>query len=195
MTDRRRTAGRPLIEVVEAAVRGGVDRVLLRERDLGESEYRRLLESLLKRVGGTAEVVLGARPALARALGSLLHLPAGSAPPPREVALASVAAHDEDEIRCALALAPGSIVVGTAFPTRSKPGVRTLGPEGIALLARAAGGVPVVAIGGIDAVRVPLALEAGAAGVAVSGAILEADDPEFAAREIERAAVDWRAGR
>jgi thiamine-phosphate pyrophosphorylase len=35
VTDRQQTAGRPLVEVVEQALQGGVDAVQLREKDLG----------------------------------------------------------------------------------------------------------------------------------------------------------------
>jgi thiamine monophosphate synthase len=42
--------------------------------------------------------------------------------------------------------------------------------------------LPVIALGGVEPENVPLCLAAGACGVAVTGAILMAEDPEVAAR-------------
>ena len=50
-------------------------------------------------------------------------------------------------------------------------------------------GVPVIAIGGIDAANAASVLAVGAAGVAVIGAIFRAADPRGAASEM-RAALD-----
>ena len=47
VTDRRETQGRDLVDVVEAAVAGGVGLVQLRERDLPEPEIADLLRRLL----------------------------------------------------------------------------------------------------------------------------------------------------
>ncbi|HEY1012467.1 MAG TPA: thiamine phosphate synthase [Herpetosiphonaceae bacterium] len=57
-----------------------------------------------------------------------------------------------------------------------------IGAAGIGLLAALP--VPVVAIGGITRSNAPLALSAGAAGVAVASAVLAAADPELASRQL-----------
>ncbi|WP_076259026.1 thiamine phosphate synthase [Intrasporangium flavum] len=70
--------------------------------------------------------------------------------------------------------------VGPAHATTTKPGLPTpLGPAGIAAVV-AATTLPVVAIGGIDAARVPALLAAGAHGVAVVAAVSTAPDPAAA---------------
>ena len=81
--------------------------------------------------------------------------------------------------------------VGPCFATPSKADAGPpLGPDGFAALARLApAGVPVIGIGGITAATAPLVMGAGAAGVAVIGAVLAASDPEAAARELRAAAV------
>ncbi|MDX1421679.1 MAG: thiamine phosphate synthase, partial [Kiloniellales bacterium] len=65
------------------------------------------------------------------------------------------------------------------FATASKPGY---GPAlGLAGLAEAAAaGLPVLALGGVTAERAPACLRAGAAGVAVMGAVMAARDPAAA---------------
>jgi len=76
--------------------------------------------------------------------------------------------------------------VGPCFVTASKPDAGApLGPAGFATLARLSPrGVPVIGIGGITAANARSILAAGAVGVAVIAAVLEAQDPETAARAL-----------
>lgn len=80
--------------------------------------------------------------------------------------------------------------VGPCFATPNKPDAGPpLGPEGFAALAGLAPpGLPVIGIGGITAANAPRIVRAGAAGVAVIGAVLAAPDPGAASRAL-RAAV------
>jgi thiamine-phosphate pyrophosphorylase len=78
------------------------------------------------------------------------------------------------------------LVLGTIFPTTSKPGAET---GGRALVSAVAGMVsaPVMAIGGIDSQNIASVIGAGARGVAVISAILDTPDPEKAARSLKQA--------
>ncbi len=79
--------------------------------------------------------------------------------------------------------------VGPCYATANKPDAGPpLGPEGFAALARLApAGTPVIGIGGITAAGAGPLVRAGAAGVAVIGAVLGATDPETAARALRSA--------
>jgi thiamine-phosphate pyrophosphorylase len=81
--------------------------------------------------------------------------------------------------------------VGPCFATTNKPDAGpALGPDGFAALARLAPeGVPVIGIGGITPANAAVIARAGAAGVAVMGAVLGAPDPEAAARALSAAAA------
>jgi len=77
--------------------------------------------------------------------------------------------------------------VGPTFVSRSKVGLPTpIGLDGVRAVAEAVP-VPVIAIAGITAARVPEVLAAGAWGVAVIGAVGASDDPRLATRELVRA--------
>ena len=80
--------------------------------------------------------------------------------------------------------------VGPCFATGTKADAGApLGPEGFARLARLApAGTPVIGIGGITAENAGSVVRAGAAGVAVIGAVWGATDPAVAARAL-RASV------
>ena len=186
VTDRHETRGRDLVDVVAAAVSGGVRLVQVRERDLPEVEVEALLRCLIERLGGTgASVLVNGHAALARAMGIGLHLPAAAPPlaPPRPE-LYGRAAHDEGEARRALAEGVSYLVVGPVFPTRSKPGHPGAGLDALARLAAIVAPVPVFAIGGLTPERVGSVQAAGAHGVAVRSGILGAPDPARAAQEL-----------
>lgn len=74
------------------------------------------------------------------------------------------------------------LVLGTIFATPTHPGAE---PGGTALVEACRGvGLPILAIGGVDACRVREVLAAGAYGVAVVRAVWEAADPTAAAAEL-----------
>lgn len=74
---------------------------------------------------------------------------------------------------------------GPVFATTSKPGLPD--PLGPSAVAAAAGWLPLVAIGGIDASRAGEVVAAGAHGVAVIGGIWRHPDPVAAAKELAAA--------
>jgi thiamine-phosphate diphosphorylase len=82
---------------------------------------------------------------------------------------------------------PDYLLAGTVFPTPSHPGRGGAGPERIIEVRRAAPGIPVIAIGGIDPERVGEVMAAGAAGVAVVRAVWDAPEPGRAVERFLRA--------
>nr|WP_147046440.1 thiamine phosphate synthase [Methylobacterium gnaphalii] len=91
-------------------------------------------------------------------------------------ALVGLSAHSLADIRTAVEAGADYVTLSPIFATASKPGY---GPSlGLAALREAAGlGLPVIALGGIGAEQARLCREAGAAGVAVMGGVMRADDP------------------
>jgi len=183
VTDRRQ-ARLPLENLVERACAGGCRWVSLREKDLpadAQIALARSLAQIAQRYG--ARLSLHGDAALARAAGlDGVHLSAhGDAAAARASlgphALIGISIHSAAE---AATLDPAVIdyaVAGPAFATASKPGYGPpLGPDGLAAICRAAP-VPVVAIGGIEADNVSAIIAAGAAGIAVMGSVMRADDP------------------
>ena len=96
-----------------------------------------------------------------------------------------VSTNSADEARRAEAGGAGYIAIGSVFPTASKEPARTraASPERVRKV-KSAVGVPVVAIGGINASNVDQVLAAGADAVAVIGAVCSAADPRAAAAEL-----------
>ena len=191
VTDRHQTGGRPLRDVVQAALRAGVRAVQLREKDLPP----RALLALARDLAGLARtyearVLVNDRVDVCLASGSTgVHLPATGLPvaaarglvgPDR---LIGRSAHSAEEAARAEADGADFVVLGPIFETPSK---RVFGPPiGLRELerARACCQVPLFGIGGITTARVRDVLKAGARGVAVIGSVMAAEDVERASRE------------
>jgi thiamine-phosphate pyrophosphorylase len=193
VTDRRLAGGEDaLVDAVAEAVEGGVNAVQLREKDLPEAELlplaRRLREVTAGRalllVNGPLEVALEAE---ADGVHLPEHAPAqGGGPEPHVIVGRSV--HSVDAAVWAEKEGAGYLVVGPVFETASHPEAQAGGLEIIRKVVSATR-VPVLGIGGITSKNAADVMRAGASGVAVISAILGAEFPGVAAREL-RDAVD-----
>ena len=186
ITDRA-MARRPLREVAAAALRGGCRWVMVREKDLAEAALARLVTDIIElaRPYGAAVSVNGAARVAADCGARGVHLPQGHAVAEarRAVgrdALVGVSAHSFEEAANAAGEGADYLTASPVFATASKPGYGpALGLEGLSRLAGAVD-IPVLALGGVTAANAADCLAAGAAGVAVMGAVMRARDPERA---------------
>ena len=130
-----------------------------------------------------AKVTLHGDPTLAqRACAHGVHLFTGGDPTAArrmlgDDALIGLSIHSGEEARAVDPKRVDYVVAGPVFETQSKPGYGpALGPEGLALIARACP-VAVVAIGRIDPQNVSDCRVAGAAGIAAMGGVMRAENP------------------
>lgn len=183
VTDRRQ-AGRPLNDVVAAALHAGCRWISVREKDLPPDEQILLTRSLLPLAHANgAMLMLHGGASLARDAGADgVHLPFGSDPAAARALigpgkLLGVSIHTVTEAEHIDPVHIDYALAGPAFETASKPGYGPeIGRKGLGDIARAAR-VPLLAIGGINAARVGELVAAGAAGVAVMGGVMRAPDP------------------
>jgi thiamine-phosphate pyrophosphorylase len=186
VTDRHKTAGRPLVSVVGRAVRAGVRAVQMRERDLTVRELLALATDLQREVS-TAALFINDRVDLAVALSTRgVHLRESSLPTSvvrsllRPQQLLGRSVHSIDGVVAAELQGADFIVLGPIYDTPSK---REYGsPLGLRVLEAAAQRVrvPIFAIGGITAARAREVRQAGGFGVAVMSSILSAPNIEQA---------------
>lgn len=187
LTDTR--PGRDALTVVSAALAAGADTIQVRVTDAmsDRAAYelsRRILD--LCRARGVP-CLINDRLHVALAIGADgAHVGADDLPVAvaRRIlgpdAILGATARDPGTARRAVADGASYLGVGPAYQTSTKPGLPApIGPEGVAAVA-AATTVPVIAIGGVTAARIPVLRAAGAHGVAVVGAVSEAADPAAA---------------
>jgi thiamine-phosphate pyrophosphorylase len=195
ITDRTRLSSQPLEEVASLAVEGGVTGVQLREKDLSGCDLYELAMTVRAVVQGRALCFVNDRIDVALLSGADgVHLPERCVPARLvrglvgEGCFVGRSVHSVEAATAAVADSADYLIAGPVYETTSHPGREPAGPELIRDIAQAVD-VPVIAIGGINAARVPEVVEAGADGVAVIGAILDARDPLAAAAAL-RSALD-----
>jgi thiamine-phosphate pyrophosphorylase len=181
---------------LDAALRGGVDVVQLRDKSASDDELLAAAASFgaLCRAQG-ALFIVNDRPELAAAAGADgVHVGQDDAPVARarelagEESLVGLSTHTPAQVDAAEEA--DYIGVGPVHATPTKPGRPAVGLDLVAhAAARAA--VPFFAIGGITSENLAAVVAAGAARVAVVRAITDAGDPEAAAREL-RAGLEQR---
>jgi len=193
ITDTR--LGRDPLPTVTAALEAGAPVVQVRGKELTDRELYELTCRVLEVcVGHAATCLVDDRPHVALAAGAHgAHVGADDLPVAaahRVLGPAMVlgaTARDPDTARAHQRAGATYLGVGPAYATATKLGLPPpLGAGGVGRVA-AAVDIPVIAIAGVTAERVPELLDAGAHGVAVVGAVSDADDPYAATEALLRA--------
>lgn len=193
ITDTR--PGRDPLAVVAAAVEAGAPVVQVRGKDLTDRELYDLtcrVLDLCAHHGATC--LVDDRLHVAVAAGAQgAHVGEHDLPVPAArrvlgpVRLLGATARDATTARAHERDGASYLGVGPAYATTTKIGLPApLGPAGVASVA-AAVDLPVIAVAGVTAARVPELLAAGAHGVAVIGAVSEAPDAHAATEALLRA--------
>lgn len=203
VTDRGLCRGRPLIEVVEQAVAGGVSVVQLREKKASTRffvEEAVTIKALLQQHG--VPLLINDRVDVALAVGAAgVHLGQEDLPYPmaRRLlgprAIIGLSVETETEVLAAESYDVDYLGVSPLFPTPTKTDTRgSWGLPGLARV-RKLSRHRLVAIGGLNAANAAAAVNAGADSIAVVSAICAADAPGAAAAELLekiRTAAAWR---
>lgn len=190
----QRDGERDVVAACRAAVQGGATMVQVRWKDGAPAPILQLARALVAAL--PVPVIVNDRVDIALAAGAAgahlgwddvpldalrPHVPAGF--------ILGISVGSPEEAERARELPADYWSVGPCFETANKPDAgQALGPDGFAALARLAPeGLPVIGIGGITASHAAAIARAGAAGVAVIGAVWEGEDPEQAARDLRAA--------
>ena len=189
VTDRSATAT-PLEDAVESCLAAGLKAVQLREKDMAVRDLLGLahvLRDSTRRHG--AKLLINDRADVALAVGADGVQRAGTSLPVSALRaisppgfLIGASVHEIDEARAAESAGADFLLFGPVYDTPSK---RQYGPpQGLAALGQVSSAVktPVFGVGGITPERVVEVMRAGAAGVAVIGAILAAGRPADAVK-------------
>jgi len=174
------------VEVARALSAGGACCVQLRLKDVSGQELVEVARAVREvcRDAGVPFVVNDRADVAALVGADGVHVGPDDLPPAAARAVVGpgrwvgVSTHDPAEVEAAVAAGADYLGFGPVFDSPTKAGVRTArGTEGLAEAVRLAGGLPVVAIGGVTVpVRARRAIAAGAAAVAVISGVARAPD-------------------
>lgn len=197
VTDRAWTGRQSLYEQVEAALKGGVTCVQLREKNLEEEAFfqeARELKFLCQSYGipliindnvniavdcGADGVHVGQEDMDVSCVRRLVG----------EKMILGVSAHSVEEAKKAVEEGADYLGVGAVFPTSTKSDVRGMTKETLQAICREVD-VPVVAIGGINPENIRKLAGSGVDGVALVSAIFSAPDIEEACRYLHKLAEE-----
>jgi thiamine-phosphate pyrophosphorylase len=189
ITDRNHCK-QPFIDTISLALKGGIKTVQLREKGLATHELYSLACELRKITSDfKANLIVNDRVDIALAVeADGVHLgwqslPFGIA---RELLgfekLIGVSTHNRQEALQVQSYGADYITFGPIFDTSSKTGLlKPTGVEEIQKLKKEIN-IPVIALGGINEKNIESVLNGGADGIAVISSIMQADNPEEAAR-------------
>jgi thiamine-phosphate pyrophosphorylase len=185
ITDRRQLAGteteqvEQLLERIEQAACGGVDFIQLRETDLPGGALESLARTAAERIRASASntcLLINSRTDVALAAGAQgVHLRSKDVSPadvrkiwrratPQSHPTVAVSCHNEREVVEARSWGADFLVFGPVFEKRQVVGAAVTGLEGLRLACRH--NIPVFALGGVTLENAPMALMAGAKGIA-----------------------------
>lgn len=186
----RALCGEDFLTRIAAVAAAGADGMILREKDLPETEYAALAESvreICRRRG--VSCILHSFPQTAAALhADFLHLPlpvlrALSADARAALPAFGVSCHSVQDAQEAETAGAAYLIAGHIFATDCKKGVPA---RGLSFLREVCSSVsvPVYAIGGITPDNAAEVISAGAAGVCVMSGLMQCEDPAACLRAL-----------
>lgn len=193
VTDRSLTLNRPLLEVVEQAVKGGVTVVQLREKDCSSKDFYEEAEKLKKLLSSySVPLIINDRLDIALAVDAEgLHIGQHDIPYPiaRKLLgknkIIGLSIENLKDMERANEWDVDYIGLSPVFNTSTKTDTaKALGLEGVRQLTNISKH-PSVGIGGINHFNAASILQAGANGLAVVSAIMSQPDPMEAAKELK----------
>lgn len=179
ITDRRLTGDR-LPDVLQQLAAAGLRGLQIREKDLSDGEFLKLVDDILLHLGSSVSVLVNGRADVALARGLGIHRPESGAAVSElrrrlgSEALIGVSCHDLEGCLRAQREDADFVVLGPVFTTPGKGAPMGLDAFG-GITSRVR--IPVFALGGVTPERAADCLEAGAFGVAAISATLAAPDP------------------
>jgi thiamine-phosphate pyrophosphorylase len=189
VTDRHQ-ARQPLEEVIAEVLSAGARWIWFRDRDLEIAERRQLamrLSKLVHGAGGCLSIGGDIEPAVEAGTNAVHVSDFAAIAQARRLlgpaALVGLSAHSVADVADAHAAGADYVTLSPIYPSPSKPDYGP--PLGSGAIKRAAQiGIPILALGGITAHNAAMAMNAGAAGVAVMGSVMAAERPAAIVNEI-----------
>ena len=172
------------LEKVEKVAAGGVNAVILREKDLTEKEYGILAEEFVKicRKNGVGAILHTYVDAAIELGAGEIHLPLDAMKEldnkkRNKFNKIGVSCHSLQDVLLAVELGAEYVTFGHVFETDCK---RNLAPRGLEALKNVCGNVkiPVYAIGGINAGNINSVRDAGAAGACIMSGFMQCENPK-----------------
>lgn len=179
----RKLCKEPIENRVYSLLNSGIDRVILREKDLNETDYTALAERVLKKCGYSEKISLHYYPQACEKLNhKYLHISIPILLQNRYIKNGikklGVSVHSVDEAVLAESLGVDYVTAGHIFPTECKKGVPARGLEFLTSVCKNVE-IPVYAIGGINETNIELIKNSGASGACIMSGFMGENLPSL----------------
>ncbi len=194
VTSQAMSSGRTTLEIVSAALRGGVKLIQLREKEMPAGELFSLAEEIRKITEEAgALLIINDRLDIAMGVGADgVHLgqddfPVSAARKLAPDMIIGVSTHNVEEAKQAEQAGASYVNIGPIFVTGTKNWQgEYLGIKGIKEISEVLDNIPFTIMGGIKQKHIPELLQVGAETIALVTAITAAEDPEVATKMLLR---------
>ncbi|MCY6958983.1 thiamine phosphate synthase [Clostridium brassicae] len=180
ITNRRIIKQSDIYGIVEEAVKGGVDRIILREKDLGFQELLEMAERIKEIIKNKdVKLIINGNIEVARKLGAEgVHVGFESFMKEkyRFDGLIGVSVHTVKEAVMAEENGADYVLAGHVYETDCKKGLKPRGTDFIKSITSKVN-IPVIALGGINETNLKLVVLSGAYGIAVMSYIMSSKKP------------------
>ncbi len=161
---------------IKRIYRSGVDKIILREKDLSDEEYINMAVKCREICGD--KLYINSRAAIAKEIGvKNIHMPIRLFKGKEGFDCAGVSVHSKDEALKAQILGADYVIAGHIFSTDCKKGLPPRGVDYIKDISSAVD-IPVYAIGGITKETVTLLKDSGISGICVMSGLMKTPEPE-----------------
>lgn len=179
ITNRHLVSEEKYFKTLQDASLAGVDRIILREKDLNDEELERLYYKIKALVSDNTEIIINSNIKVSKKVEEkTLHLPFKDFMKfnsEKKVIRAGVSIHSVEEGIRANKEGCNYILASHIFPTKCKEGLEPKGVEFIRELKKVVT-CPIIALGGISTENASKVIEAGADGIALMSTFFYCED-------------------
>lgn len=189
ITNRKLVKKRSLTDVIDRAVKGGADAVILREKDLSTEELYKLALELKLIINNKIPLIInGNLEVYENIAASGIHLSYDEFMKCEDTnyRLIGSSIHSLEEGLFVQKKGADYVLAGHIFKTACKQGIDGRGLDYLQQICNELR-IPVIAIGGIEKNNVKSIIEAGAFGIAVMSSVMEAEKPEKVVYDLKEA--------
>lgn len=179
ITNRNLVSEEKYLETIIEASKAGIDKIILREKDLSDEEYNQLYQKIKSLLDDYTKIIINSKINVFKEVsGDILHLPFKEFMKLEKMEdKVGVSVHSVEEAIKADEKGAAYILASHIYETKCKEGLKPKGIEFIRDLRKNIS-CKIIALGGINTENYQEVIEAGADGIAIMSLFFLADDVE-----------------
>lgn len=179
ITNRNLASEEKYLKTIITASKAGIDKIILREKDLSDEQYKQLYHKVKSLVNNDTKIIINSKVSVFKEVGGdILHLPFKEFMELERIeGKVGVSVHSIEEAIEVDKKGAAYVLASHIYETKCKEGLQ---PKGIQFIRdlRKSVNCKIIALGGINTDNYKEVIEAGADGIAIMSLLFLADDVE-----------------